>query len=44
MHAADEAWRSHLRGITLKSLLATLEKKLPKGQMDATRLWVEQRI
>lgn len=44
MHGADEAWRSHLRSITLKSLLAVLEKKLPKGQMEATRLWVEERL
>lgn len=44
MDGADEAWRAHLRSVTLQSLLATVDKKLPKAQRDATRLWVEQRI
>lgn len=40
MFGADEAWRAHLRSVTLESLSAAVEKKLPKGQRDATRLWV----
>lgn len=43
MYDADEAWRSHLRGITLESMRAELEVKLSKEQFDATRRWVEQR-
>jgi DNA-binding IscR family transcriptional regulator len=40
MYDADEAWRTHLRGVSLESMLA---KGLPKAQVEATRRWVEER-
>jgi Rrf2 family protein len=44
MYDADEAWRAHLRSLTLESMSAGLGVKLPKEQLEATRRWVEQRI
>lgn len=41
MYDADEAWRSHLRSVSLASMLAT---ELPKEQVAATKRWVEQRL
>jgi DNA-binding IscR family transcriptional regulator len=42
MYDADEAWRSHLRSLTVESMLAGAQ--LPKEQVDATKRWVEQRL
>lgn len=44
MYGADEAWRAHLRAITLESLLKTLEKELPKDLMQAGGKWIEGRL
>ncbi len=44
MYGADEAWRAHLRAITLESMLETLVKELPKDLMRASGEWIEGRL
>jgi len=39
MYAADEAWRKHLRGVTLADLGQTLQKDVPVEILEASRRW-----
>lgn len=40
MYDADEAWRSHLRGITLADLAKTVEKEVPLRVLRGNAEWL----
>ena len=44
MYGADEAWRAHLRAISLTDLLDQLKKDLPKPLTAAIQAWTEKRF
>lgn len=41
MWQADDAWRQHLRNVTLKDLMQMLDNDLPKGSLDKSHQWLQ---
>lgn len=43
MWDADQAWRNHLKSVSLSDLMVTLSKDVPKDIMKKTIDWVQER-
>lgn len=44
MWDADQAWRNHLKSVSLSDLMLTLSKEVPKTLMKDSSDWVQERI
>lgn len=43
MWDADEAWRSHLRGVLLSDLIAAVGREVPKSLLEKNAVWIAGR-